>query len=613
MTRGPALLIFAFVGSLAGSAVATPPANRWPRWPTELAQTEAALRDQHSAVSARHVALASLDPYATAVVEPLLLLATQDRADDVRQAAFERCVHRELTSCVPLARQAWLRHGTLLLRMSVLKVLALAPRGPDLAILLDALRDPDDSMRAHAAQLVGQAHFLPDDLEAARAALRSKLADPSATVRKIAVESLGEIGPGQGSLALVKLLDDADPVVREATASALDHCRDPRFLPALHRSLVRGGSSHLMLNVLRGIVNSPTPDAEPILLAALDRPPSALRRHEVAAVLALRTQPSAAFIDGLVARTHDDVLRDNAIEILMALGPATIEPLERARERGLAPGIDAELASIIATHRRSDTNWSPPPEPLPSSSTDWPQRLLDDDPKRRNEALRQLPPDAWSWAWGHTTLATRQGFAIGTTLAYLTAALRRPPPSSAVRPHHLGALAHYADSEPDDHCLAWVLLAVVSDADNRTLDTALTNPHRARRRCAALAAGIGQREDLVVQALHDPSPRVRSTAAYASSQLHNWSSTLPTLLTILSHADPDGRVRVNARYALDQRTSSHDASTVWHVEWVEPSTSPRAPTNAASSHTQLVVENERAVFVPTFATTLGRWWLVPAP
>ncbi|TPV95758.1 MAG: hypothetical protein B7733_08275 [Myxococcales bacterium FL481] len=551
-----------------GASSRTSPGLRWPRWPTELAQAEATLRAPKSPVAARHVALRQLDPYATPVVEPLLLLATRDAADDVRQAAFERCLRRELDACVPEARKAWKSHGVLLLRMSALKVIARRPRGDDTQLVFNALGDPDDSMRGHAAQLIGRAEWEAKTLPAARRALMTKLSDPSATVRKLAVESLGQLGPSEGCLALVRLLDDADPVVREAAARALDRCREARFLPALARTLARGGSSHLMVNVLRGITNLPTPAADSVLLAALDQPPATLRRREVAELLALRANPTRAFIDQLIDRTRDEGLRADVLDILVGLGPAVVEPLEAARRQGLAPAIDAQFAGIIATHRRHPSGWQPAPAPVPTSVPDWILSLGDTAPSRRNATLDALDPTAGPWLWGHAVLSARQGFAASITAPLLMGVLRHPPSPREVSAPQLGTMLGYFVQAPADRgCLA---LLVFAAAGGEAIVEASGDPHVPRRRCAAIAAGVGDHPPLVAAALADPSPTVRAAAAYATALLPRLDPAILAKLHLLAVADEHGAVRSNARFSAERARIESSEPPRWTVEWHDP-------------------------------------------
>jgi HEAT repeat protein len=87
--------------------------------------------------------------------------------------------------------------------------------GPALAI---ALNDPDELVREHAAESLGEIK-----LTQATQALTRALADPAPRVRRDAVRSLGQLGRDAKSAVpeIKKLLDDKDDKVRDAAKTAL--------------------------------------------------------------------------------------------------------------------------------------------------------------------------------------------------------------------------------------------------------------------------------------------------------------------------------------------------------------------------------------------------------
>lgn len=105
----------------------------------------------------------------------------------------------------PVVRQVLiegLRHATDPSALSALKAL---------------LQHPDATSRAAAASTIGWR----SDGAALSASLRTALADQDASVRHMAVRSLGYLGDVHAFEALEALLTDADPMVRAATLQAL--------------------------------------------------------------------------------------------------------------------------------------------------------------------------------------------------------------------------------------------------------------------------------------------------------------------------------------------------------------------------------------------------------
>ena len=181
--------------------------ERWPLWPSEVTRAAEPLRvgeaRQLLVVPEAHKlqALRALERYPTALVAPILLESLTDGTASIRREALQACLERVLLECIPGALRQWHSEtpdtGA---RIAALRVLALdaptAPGRPEL--LISALRDPDESVRAEAAHTLARVTWPDDLLLRVRTALIGKLADTAPPVRRAAARSLGLLGPLPG-------------------------------------------------------------------------------------------------------------------------------------------------------------------------------------------------------------------------------------------------------------------------------------------------------------------------------------------------------------------------------------------------------------------------------
>ncbi|MEE9384172.1 MAG: HEAT repeat domain-containing protein [Nannocystaceae bacterium] len=607
------VLLPSFLVALSAPASASVQ-EKWPRWPTELDAISARLNDADTPLPARHAALRELAQYASPVIEPLVIKAALDPADDVRQAALELCLQRELVACIPAAHIAWSKGHSLLLRMVALKVLALQPDISQARVLFSALRHRDGSIRSHAAQRIGLTHFSDELRDTARSELMNKLADPVASVRRSAVRAIGQLGPGSGALTLVRLLEDADPAVREATAQALDRLRDPRVLAAMGRALDRGGDSRLARNLLRGFSNLPTPAAEPYLIRALDDPPGGLQRDEVAHLLGLRRAPTDPFIEELILRLEAPTTRNAALVALFGLGSAARPALERAYGRGLAPDLAAEVDIVIRAHQPDALRDEPRVLPSMKTRAQWRQALADPDARRRNEALTQLvsrplPP----WLWGRGADLVRQRHPETLTAPILMALANAQPTSTPWDPATWAEVGSYSEHPHTDvSCLGILTMQATATGEARErrhlrLAALSASANPGTRSCTALAAGRCEEAGLLDVMLADPSARVRASAAYATVWLADLGPIPMARLTWLSVEDPSAAVRLNAAFAQirDPAASIEPARVEWLLR--DP------PRDNAWPWARTVQRDHRTVVVPTFPAPQGDWWVIVPP
>ena len=95
--------------------------------------------------------------------------------------------------------------------------------------LIDELDNPEDTIREHAAEAIGD--IGPTAAELGVPALRGVLGDPYVKVRRDAVRSLGYIGPTAVDAVddIIPLLDDPEEMVQTATRDALQKIAPDRI------------------------------------------------------------------------------------------------------------------------------------------------------------------------------------------------------------------------------------------------------------------------------------------------------------------------------------------------------------------------------------------------
>jgi HEAT repeat protein len=557
--------VWALAGALAPMPAGAQPPPRWPTWPTEVDRVSAALAHDAEGKGLggereRVVAIQELDRFATgAILEPLLH-ALEDASPQVRREALRMCFEREVVACIPGAVHLWEDGGEPTVRVAALKVLALDPDPGRAAILIEALRDASEVIRAQAADFLGAAPLAPEVRRRARTALLAKLADVSAVVRRRAVLSLGLLGPGEGTLSIARLLDDPEPTVQAAAAEALGHYRDPTAVPVLRRSLVAPHEPQVAQAIVDALAVLPDPSVEADLLGLLDDPPAGLDEARIAHAIGRRPEPGEPLLQGLVDRLDEPSRREAALVALLLLGEHARPALEAARVRGLAPAIDVEVQRLLAAldpapAAAPGTRW-----PGPNDRAGWHERLELGDAYTRTRA---------AWALTERDPPWRVPAAL--------AALARPGPLAGRRPWALvlaGSRARWAalaDDEPRARLEGWARDRTASTADRclalaalgaRALDGGrpkppawadlAEDPDAHVRACAALA--LGRQGDLsqLPGLLVDDHARVRTAAALGVAlveprRLHRATRAR---LSLLAAQDPDAAVRAAARRAL---------------------------------------------------------------
>jgi len=464
---------------------ATHAGERWPLWPSEVTRlTEPLFAAENSDVliateASKLHALRALDRYPTALVADTLVAALADKAVAVRREALQACLERAVLRCIPAAITQWQAGATpdASVRIAAMRVIALdagtTPAHAD--ILLSALRDPDESLRAEATHTLARVTWPAGQLPRIRTALVGKLADTAPPVRRAAARAIGLLGAppptptpaaprftDPAPLALARLLTDPDPQVRQDAADALGALGDPRAAPPLIRALETGDEAYVSRAMIIALALLPGPDVDAALLRLLDAPPRGLTYRVVAEALGRRPAASPVVVDGLVARLREDALQPYVFESLLLLGDAAAPALRAAEARGLEPPLALAVRRLLAalTPPTVAATAGPPLWPDPSDRDAWHARLIGQGALTAAAELAELAP-AWLGDAASHALARDHGPVLRRpwllALAAASRALLRE--DDLVTAAHLARWSSDATLTPLDRCLALAALA----------------------------------------------------------------------------------------------------------------------------------------------------------
>lgn len=540
---------------LATPATASASVPRWPSWPSAVSRDAAPLLDPEHATHDRDrtAAVYRLQRYPTPLIEDALVetLSSDPSAQVVREA-LRVCYLRRAVACLEPAATLYKEERTDTLRAPALRVLALDPHGERLDLLLEAMLAPSDNLRAEAAQLAGWAPLQGDALARTRRALLAKLSDTSSAVRERAVTSLGLQGPGDGTLAIARLLEDAEPDVRAAAAVALGRLEDPKATAALRRALEGQNEGNVTRAMLTALARLPGDDVAQTLLDYLDAPPPGVGTLTVADAIGDRQHPEQRLLDGLIERLRAPALEQAAGRALLLLGDAAAPALQAALTRGLGPRLDSELRTLLSAARPIESQ--PPTEsdnPWPEGHAldAWQTRLDSGTPTDRLEAGAALGARAPAWLLPYVHgLLDRHPLEV--VRPWLVAFASLPEPV-AFRDDSLspwGTLSAWAlDTRRagSDRCLAALALGrargrQASRLAIATFDRLQVDPSAGLRACVAWASRTVSPSH-TARGLLDPDPRARAAAAAASAA--HPSASVQARRRHLAATDPDGHVR----------------------------------------------------------------------
>lgn len=558
---------FASVLLAAGLVAAAPvDARRWPRWPTEIDRRAAPLRvvegDARWQDHDRRGALVALDGYATAAIAPWVVHALADPSTEVKREALRICFERELQACLPGAATLLERSGEPSLRVAAMRVLAIDPTGARLDLLLAALRDDNDAIRAQAATIVGWADTQGEARTKVRTALAAKLGDLSALVRQAAIEGLAILGAPELTLTLTRVLDDPEPAVRSAAARALGTSGDRNASAALVRATGAANEPQVVRTAIAALVQLGGADADAHLLSLLDDPPAGLTAGEIAELVGLHADPSPALLAGLRARLRDPASTRAMLRTLVLLGDAALPAIEAELAAGPAPDTAQELARIVAGARAPIRASAGPPRGVGL------QGVAADVPWRE---LVGLPTaDAWP------RIAARMRRGDRGDRARIDAELRSADAADVARPWlwaaalcgpspclardggstaaHLVTLSGDDSARASDRALAVLALAAVDPrGPGRDLTDAAITARLADAeplvRVAAAVVWTGRVRRLDDRMMIDPDPRVR-VAAILAARSRSITGPLRARLADLRARDPSAPVRAAAGFVL---------------------------------------------------------------
>jgi HEAT repeat protein len=596
--------------------------GRFPIWPTEVDRIAAPLRDPSTATeSVRMAALEELQQFATVVILPEIELALTDPSPEVRRIALELCANRRVLACVPEAERLW-QEGEASVRMIALRLLSQDPSDEHLALLYEAMRDPSDMVREQAITLLVEAPLDEAQALTARKEIVAQLGDVSTRVRATAARALGKLGPGDGALALVRLLDDIDPYVAEAAAVGLGQLEDARTGPALERALETPVNANFANAAIGALARMPGDDMDARLLELFDSPPRNTRRTDICNAIGGRPNPSGALIDGLIDRIRDPELRDSAIQTLLRMGDLAVPQLETVLARGLEPDLAVEVERLLAARKLETTPAevvlgvvaTEPVESLPERGDRdaWFEVLADPS---RIDAAAALVDDPPEWFAGSLVWQLDRASNAEQVHAWLTALalIREPVLERSTDVIHWERIAGWAadvGGSTESRCLATLALGSAvegphADLVRLELSARIGDASPDVRGCAVLALARFGDDPVFEGLLADPSPRVRAMTALALRGIPRLDARVRARLAL--QADRDYEVASRGAAALTLAASKPQGRMVL----VRSRLSTLASDPDASVDWQAFELEGRRVDVPMFGSGKRIWAIVP--
>jgi HEAT repeat protein len=178
-------------------------------------------------------------------------------------------------------------------------------RKDSLKVALDALRDPDASVRAQAVGVIG---FLK--LEEAVPALTAATSDPDAHVRRGAVSALSFSVMKPAADSIMQALSDRDWMVRETAAECLGSNREGL---SAARALIDALSDEywqVRLKAARSLGMLKVVQAVPAIGAGLDHPQANLRKECAAALGEIADPGGRSYLEQHSADPDPDVRKN---------------------------------------------------------------------------------------------------------------------------------------------------------------------------------------------------------------------------------------------------------------------------------------------------------------
>ncbi|MCA9689279.1 MAG: HEAT repeat domain-containing protein [Myxococcales bacterium] len=586
------------LGLAVALGLATTPARagdeQYPLWPTAVDVAAAPLKSGERAPrlaqeSRRLDAIFALVDFPLPLVEEHIIAALADPSPQIRRLALQQCIEREVARCVPEAERIWKEPTTEdSVRVLALRMLSHNPNETRLQLIIDAMQDVREELRAEATALSGGLVVAKPMRERLRTALVAKLADTAPIVRQSAARSLGMRGPGSGALALARLLEDPNPQVRRAAGQALGELGDPRAIPPLTRALEAGDESYVSRTLLLTLATLPGDEVDAFLLRILDEPPRGLSTATVASIIGLRPDPSRALVDALIDRMGEPALRSEVIDTLRTLGEQAKPALVAARQRGLAPQVDAEVSRLLAALDPPDAIDARYQEdrPTPTTPRQWSEALADPDLARALTDAVALAEGQPAWL-GEVAVGVLERGDVEEArpwlfaLALTTRPLHLPDRARPLLYALLERQARATGLRSADRCLAIMALGTARSERRSQLRHVgdvleqLTGARAATvRACAALSlTAFPGRSAALTALLHDDVPQARAAASLALlARGERPSAETLALLSLRAESDRHPAVRALAGLARDAlarapRRRRSSTSAIGHGLW----------------------------------------------
>ena len=277
---------------------------------------------------------------------PELELALTDPSPSVQRVALEICVVRKLSACIPQAREIWASDDASLQELA-LPLLAQELSQEHLEILIEAMNHILPAIRIRTIELLVAATLEPDQQDRVRQAVIHRTSDISSSIQQVAIRGLATLGPGEGSLALARLLDDPDINVAAEAAGHIGHLKDLRVLPALRRAIEQPIHPRIATAAVQSLARMPGAEIEQQLLEFIDDPPRGVSSDDLIDLIGQRKHPSPNLIRGLIERLRDPNLRSMCSRTLLLIGEPALSEFEAALERGLEPNLALEVQTLL--------------------------------------------------------------------------------------------------------------------------------------------------------------------------------------------------------------------------------------------------------------------------
>jgi HEAT repeat protein len=257
-------------------------------------------------------AIAAIQSLGSAETQQLALRAARAEDPAVRRNALRIVGYFGYPEALPILVEA-ANDGEPRLVELALAGLAYLEEPRALEVLLAAAESPLERTRRASLRALG---LVPRKDPRVAARLLAAFTDPDAWVRYYACQTAGKLALSDGTLAIVKLLEDAAGQVRVAAVEALSHLQNELALQALYR-LAEGLEPDLRRAALIGLGIAKRPEGTSHLLAATQSPDPATRLVAISA-LAESGAPQRVAAFAQAARDSDENVRAAALGFLSA-------------------------------------------------------------------------------------------------------------------------------------------------------------------------------------------------------------------------------------------------------------------------------------------------------